>query len=71
MTIAILGIDLGKTVCSIVGLDATGAVVSQRRMRRQTVVRFTSGLPPCIVAFEACCGAHHHGHALSSQPPEG
>lgn len=67
MTITILGIDLGKTVCSIVGLDAAGAVVLRRRMRRQTVIKFASGLPPCIVALEACCGAHHLGHALSSQ----
>ncbi|MEM9592393.1 MAG: IS110 family transposase [Pseudomonadota bacterium] len=67
MTITILGIDLGKTVCSVVGLDATGAVVLRRRMRRQTVIKFASGLPSCVVAMEACCGAHHLGHALSSQ----
>lgn len=58
MTITILGIDLGKTVCSIVGLDASGAVVLRRRMRRQTVIKFASGLQPCVVAMEACCGAH-------------
>lgn len=67
MTIAILGIDLGKSTCSAVGLDATGAVVLRRRMRRQTVIKFASGLAPCIVAMEACCGAHHLGHALSGQ----
>ena len=27
MKIAVLGIDLGKNVCSVVGLDASGAVV--------------------------------------------
>ena len=67
MTITTLGVDLGKTVCSIVGLDTTGAVVLRRRMRRQTLIKFASGLPPCIVAMEACCGAHHLGHALSGQ----
>jgi len=67
MTITTLGIDLGKTTCSIVGLDATGEVVLRRRMRRQTVIKFASGLAPCIVAMEACCGAHHLGHALSGQ----
>lgn len=36
-------------------------------MRRQTVIKFASGLAPCIVAMEACCGAHHLGHALSGQ----
>ncbi|EYR84074.1 hypothetical protein SHLA_41c000270 [Shinella sp. DD12] len=27
MSIAILGIDLGKNACSIVGVDAVGAVI--------------------------------------------
>ena len=67
MTITTLGIDLGKTTCSIVGLDATGAVMLRRRMRHQTVIKFASGLAPCIVAMESCCGAHHLGHALSGQ----
>src|SRR5689334_19856243 len=34
MEIAVLGIDLGKNSCSIVGLDNGGAVVLRRRMRR-------------------------------------
>jgi transposase len=34
MSIVILGIDLGKNSCSIVGLDANGSVVVRRRMRR-------------------------------------
>jgi len=67
MTITILGIDLGKTVCSVVGLDVTGAVVLRRKVRPQSVIKFASGLPPCIVAMEACCGAHHLGHALCRQ----
>ena len=29
-----LGIDLGKNVCSVVGLDSSGAVVLRRRVRR-------------------------------------
>ncbi len=34
MTTVILGVDLGKTSCSVVGVDATGAVVTRRTMRR-------------------------------------
>jgi len=30
MDIAVLGVDLGKNVCSVVGLDAAGAVVMRR-----------------------------------------
>src|SRR4051812_3847367 len=65
--IAVLGIDLGKSSCSLAGLDASGAVVLRRRMRRETVVAFAAGLPPCVVAMEACCGAHHLGRALQAR----
>src|ERR1700761_2089720 len=65
--IAVIGIDLGKNSCSVVALDQTGAVVKRRRMRPESVVAFTKDLPPCIVAMEACCGAHHLGRLLRSQ----
>jgi transposase len=32
MRIVVLGIDLGKNLCSLAGLDETGAVVSHRTM---------------------------------------
>ena len=67
MQIAILGIDLGKNSCSVVGLDATGHVVLKRRLRRDGVVKLAAELPACIVAMEACCGAHHLGRVLREQ----
>lgn len=65
MSIVILGIDLGKNSCSIVGLDADGAVVVRRRMRRDGVIAFAAKLPLCTMAMEACCGAHHMGRSLA------
>ena len=65
--IAVLGIDLGKNSCSVVGLDEAGAVVRRRRMRPESLPGFTSTLPACIIAMEACCGAHHLGRLLASQ----
>ena len=50
--IRILGVDLGKNSCSIVGLDGAGRVLLRRRARREGVK-----LPGCVVAMEACCGA--------------
>ena len=70
MTIAILGIDLGKTNCSVVGLDDAGAVVLRRRMRRRSVIDLAAGLPRCVVAMEACCGAHLVGRLLADQGHE-
>ena len=67
MKIAVLGIDLGKNSCSVVGLDDVGAVIKRRRMRRQSIIAFARSLPACVVAMEACCGAHHLGRVLRSQ----
>ena len=46
MTIRTLGIDLGKNLCSVAGLDASGAVVVRRRLRRDRVLAFTAELAP-------------------------
>lgn len=77
MSIVILGVDLGKNACSIVGVDATGSVIVRRSMRRQTLIDYVTKLPACIVAMEACCGAHHlgrmfaeHGHQIRLMSPE-
>ena len=67
MQIAVLGIDLGKNSCSVVGLDATGAVVMRRRMRPESIAAFAAELPACVIAMEACCGAHHLGRMLAAR----
>lgn len=67
MPIAVLGIDLGKNSCSVAGLDMHGAVVLRRRMTRESLVAFASKLPACIVAMEACCGAHFLGRTFAAQ----
>ena len=67
MEIAVLGIDLGKNSCSVVGLDSGGKVVLRRRLSRDGVVKLASSLPRCVTAMEACCGAHHLGRILLEQ----
>lgn len=67
MDIAVLGIDLGKNSCSVVGLDASGRAILRRRLQRQGVVKLAAGLPSCVMAMEACCGAHHLGRTLREQ----
>ena len=70
MQIAVLEIDLGKNSRSIVGLDEGGAVVLRRRMRREGVIKLAAKLKPCVLAMEACCGAHHLGRRLRVQGHE-
>lgn len=70
MEITVVGIDLGKNSCSVVGLDAVGRVVLRRRLHRDGVGKLASGLPSCVMAMEACCGAHHLGRVLLKQGHE-
>ena len=49
----VLGVDLGKNVCSVVGLDASGAVVMRRKVRRETLIALAEKLSPCVVGMEA------------------
>jgi len=65
--VRILGVDLGKNSCSVVGMDAAGRVVLRRRMRRESIVALAAKLPGCVVAMEACCGAHHLARLLVAQ----
>src|SRR5215469_17267121 len=64
MQIKILGIDLGKNLCSLAGLDGSGQVVGRRRVRRENLLKVVAHLRPSMVAMEACGGAHHLGRLL-------
>lgn len=70
MQISILGIDIGKNSCSVVGVDDRGAVVVRRTMRRHTLIEFVEKLPTCVIAMEACCGAHHLGRLFAARGHE-
>jgi len=70
MTIVTLGIDLGKNLNSVVGLDETGQIVLRRRVRRATLADLAGKLPACTVAMEACCGAHHVGRQFAANGHE-
>jgi transposase len=67
MEIAVLGIDLGKNSCRVVGLDASGRVVLRRRLLRESIVKLAAELPSCIMAMESCCGSHHLARLLQGQ----
>jgi transposase len=67
---------LAKSVFQIHGADERGAVALRKKLRRAQVVSFFAGLPPCVVAMEACASAHYWareiaavGHAVRLIPP--
>ena len=48
MEVTTLGIDLGKNVFHVVGLDARGRVAIRRRVSRSQRMVFTGNLPACL-----------------------
>jgi Transposase len=60
-----IGLDLAKTVFQVHGVDAAGAVVVRRAVRRRQVVEFFAKLPRCLVGIEACATAHYWGRELT------
>ena len=49
-----IGLDLAKHVFQVHGVDAEGATVLRKQLRRAQVLAFFSRLPPCLVGLEAC-----------------
>ena len=74
--ITTIGLDLAKNVFQVHGADASGRAVLRKKLRRDQVLDFFGQLPSCVVAMEACGGAHFWGreigklgHAVRLIPP--
>ena len=59
-----VGLDLAKNVFQAHGADASGRAVLRKRLRRDQVLGFFAQLPACVVAMEACGGAHFWGREI-------
>ena len=71
--VARVGIDLAKKVFHVTAVDAAGAVLERKRLRRAGLQSYLALLPPgCTVAMEACGGAHQLGATCGAPwPPRG
>jgi len=70
MEIDIIGIDLGKTVFHLVGVNRSGEVVVRRKCSRGQLLRFTANLRVRLIGMEACAGSHFLGRSLREQGHE-
>jgi len=67
MELHTIGIDLGKTVFHLVGLNRRGEVVVCKKLSRPQLLCFTANLHVQLIGMEACGGAHFLGRALREQ----
>jgi len=54
---AVYGVDLGKNLFHVVGLDGRGAVIQRVKFRRDTLLAFFERAERTIVGMEACPGS--------------
>jgi len=70
MELHTIGIDLGKTVFHLVGVNLHGEVVVRKRFSRAQLLRFAANVRVKLIGMEACGGAHFLGRALREQGHE-
>ena len=64
--ITTIGVDLAKHVFQVHGVDADGATVLRKRLRRGQMLAFFGGLPRCVIGLEACATAHYWARELGA-----
>ena len=67
MELHAIGIDLGKTVFHLVGLDSSGNVMVRKRYSRTQLLKYTANLRVQRIGMEACSGSHFLARALREQ----
>jgi transposase len=76
LEITTIGLDPAKRVFQVHGVNAAGAVVLRKALRRGQVLPFFAQLPSCLIGIEACGTSHHWarelirlGHDVRLMPP--
>jgi transposase len=66
MKLRVIGIDLGKTVFHLIGMDEHGRIVLRKRCSRSQLLQLLANPPACLIGMEACGGSHYLGRALTA-----
>jgi transposase len=76
MEVTTIGLDLAKRVFQVHAVNAEGAVVLRKALRRGQLLLFFAKLPRCLIGIEACGTSHHWarelirlGHDVRLMPP--
>jgi transposase len=74
--LATIGMDMGKTTCHMIGLDACGTIVLREKISRTRISERLANSPPCLIGIEAGMATHYVarnlaalGHDVKQVPP--
>ncbi len=62
--IAVIGIDIGKNIFHLIGLDRCGVIILKAKLSRGQLENRLANLSPCLIGMEACVGSHHLSRRL-------
>jgi transposase len=65
--ITTVGLDLAKQVMAVHAVNGRGMLVMRKVLRREVLLAWSAALSPCVIAVEACGGAHHWARELTRQ----
>lgn len=63
--VSTIGLDIAKQVFQLHGADASGHALLCKKLTRAKLLDFFRSQPPCLVALEACGGAHYWGREIA------
>ena len=60
-----IGLDIGKHVFQVHGADGAGHVLFRKRVTRAKLLGVLAAQTRCVVAMEACPGAHYWAREIA------
>ena len=63
--VSTIDLDIAKQVFQVHGADASGNALFRKRLTRAKLLEFCRSQPRCLVALEACGGAHYWGREIA------
>ena len=60
-----IGLDIAKHVFQVHGADGAGHVLFRKRITRVKLLGFLTAQTQCVVAMEACAGAHYWAREIA------
>ncbi|MEF1257157.1 transposase [Vibrio sp. M260112] len=73
----IIGIDLAKNIFFLFEINHKGKNLARKKLQRSKLLNYVANQSPCIIAMEACSGAHYwarefekFGHEVLLYPPQ-
>lgn len=68
--VCVLGIDLGKNIYHLFGVNEQGRPVLRKKLKRKKLLGYLANLPTCLIGMEACGGSNHWAREVSKSGHE-